>query len=118
MNQCRAVCIGINYPGTSAQLSGCVNDAKDWEAALAALGFKCALVLDEFASKARIVAALTDFVSQTGYRDRLIVTYSGHGTWVPDADGDEPDGRDEALVPIDYRTAGVITDDELYGIFS
>ena len=30
-----ALCIGINdYPGTDSDLSGCVNDANDWAAAL------------------------------------------------------------------------------------
>ncbi len=32
-----ALCIGINdYPGTGSDLAGCVNDANDWAAALAA----------------------------------------------------------------------------------
>ena len=31
----KAVCIGINnYPGTSNDLQGCVNDANDWCALL------------------------------------------------------------------------------------
>ena len=30
----RALCVGINdYPGTNMDLAGCVNDAKDWQAA-------------------------------------------------------------------------------------
>ena len=31
----KALCIGINdYPGTQNDLNGCVNDARDWAAAL------------------------------------------------------------------------------------
>jgi metacaspase-1 len=29
--------------------------------------------------------------------------YSGHGTQIPDDDGDEADGMDEALCPVDYQ---------------
>ena len=35
-----------------------------------------------------------------------------------DEDGDEPDGRDEALCPYDISQGKVLTDDELYDIFS
>jgi hypothetical protein len=47
----------------------------------------------------------------------LWVHYSGHGTQIRDTNGDEVDGFDECIVPCDYNTAGVITDDELYNIF-
>lgn len=43
--------------------------------------------------------------------------YSGHGTKVPDLNGDEDDGYDEALVPLDFDRSGVILDDDLYEIF-
>jgi hypothetical protein len=39
--------------------------------------------------------------------------YSGHGSNVRDRSGDEPDGRDEALVPDDFLNRGYLTDDEL-----
>lgn len=37
----------------------------------------------------------------------------GHGGRVPDNDGDEEDGYDETLIPVDFRSAGMIRDDEL-----
>jgi metacaspase-1 len=40
--------------------------------------------------------------------------YSGHGTQIPDDDGDEADGMDEALCPVDYQTEGMIRDDDIY----
>jgi metacaspase-1 len=43
--------------------------------------------------------------------------YSGHGTDVADTNGDEPDGRDECLVPFDYQSAGFITDDVLKTLY-
>lgn len=39
--------------------------------------------------------------------------YSGHGSRVRDCDGDELDGYDESLVPVDYQTEGKILDDEI-----
>lgn len=49
--------------------------------------------------------------SQSG--DSLVFHYSGHGSRVLDRDGDELDGYDEALVPLDYDTEGKILDDEI-----
>lgn len=39
--------------------------------------------------------------------------YSGHGSRVRDRDGDEIDGYDESLLPVDYETEGRILDDEI-----
>ena len=39
-----------------------------------------------------------------------------HGVSVPDKSGDEEDGMDEAMVPVDYKTGGVILDDTLLEI--
>jgi len=115
----RALCIGINdYPGTGSDLSGCVNDANDWSEELKKRGFEVTLLLDAQAKKAVMVAALTKITQDAGRDDISVITYSGHGTWVPDMDGDEADGRDEALCPHDIGSGEVLTDDELYEIFS
>lgn len=113
MNKKYALCVGINYPGTDAQLSGCVNDAVDWKLLLEANGYRVSSLLDGAATRSGILSELRRLVATAGYGDRIVFTYSGHGTWVPDRDGDEIDGRDEAICPTDFRTAGVITDDEL-----
>jgi hypothetical protein len=47
-----------------------------------------------------------------------IFHYAGHGIQQADQNGDEPDGSDECLMPIDYATAGVITDDVLSELYS
>ncbi len=36
---------------------------------------------------------------------------SGHGGQTKDLDGDEQDGLDETLVPVDRKTAGAIVDE-------
>lgn len=48
--------------------------------------------------------------------DSLILHYSGHGGSVKDTDGDEEDGMDETLCPVDYASAGVIVDDEVHAV--
>jgi uncharacterized caspase-like protein len=109
-----ALCIGINdYPGTQNDLSGCVNDAHDWKAALEKRGFGVEQLLDEAATLAGIRAGLGNLIEKARPGDLLVVTYSGHGTWVPDESGDEPDGRDEAWCPHDLMKNGPLLDDEL-----
>jgi hypothetical protein len=115
----RALCIGINdYPGTGSDLAGCVNDAKDWAAALKRRGFTVQALIDKQATGASIRRAIKAILAQTKRGDLVVVQYSGHGSFVPDKDGDEPDGTDECLCPYDVKTKGPITDDELYDLYS
>lgn len=115
----RSLHIGINdYPGTDMDLAGCVNDADDWRAALEARNFEATSMLDGDATKSNIIEALNKITRDSGRDDIAVITYSGHGTWVPDMDGDESDGRDEALCPYDVTLGNIVTDDELYDIFS
>jgi hypothetical protein len=99
-------------------LAGCVNDANDWRAALEARGFKATSLLDDQATKSNMVEAITKITGDSGRDDIAVITYSGHGTWVPDTDDDEVDGRDEALCPYDITESQILTDDQLYAIFS
>ena len=114
-----ALCIGINnYPGTHMDLQGCVNDANDWAAALGERGFKVAKLLDDQATKAAMVKAMNDQIGKASKGDSLVITFSGHGTYQPDEDGDEVDGLDEALCPYDLQTKGeALIDDEIRAIF-
>jgi metacaspase-1 len=110
-----ALCVGNNYPGTNAALSGCVNDAHDWRDLLVSQGYGVTLLTET--TKAHVLAELSSAVERLGFGDRLVFTYSGHGSWVRDRDGDEPDGRDECLVMADYMQGGLLTDDELDAVF-
>ena len=77
------------------------------------------VLLDEQATKAAILEALEVWLpNSTETGDRIVVYFSGHGTQVPDGDGDEPDGMDEAFLPNDYgrngsRVGDLLIDDEL-----
>ena len=114
----KALCIGINdYPGTANDLSGCVNDANDWSIELAKHGFAVTKMLDGQATRAAMATAFGALISAARAGDTLLITYSGHGTWVPDSSSDEPDGRDEALCPYDIGTAGPLLDDEIRTLF-
>jgi hypothetical protein len=111
MEKC-ALCIGINdYPGTGSDLAGCVNDANDWAATLGKL-------LNKQATGDSIRKGIKALITQAQRGDLVVIQYSGHGSFVPDDDGDEPDGTDECLCPYDIRTKGPITDDEMFDLFS
>ncbi|RPH58773.1 MAG: caspase family protein [Chloroflexi bacterium] len=106
----KAVCIGINnYPGTSSDLQGCVNDANDWAALLQGLGFEVDAILDAQATRQVVKTALGGLVTSAGAGDVVVFTYSGHGTQVLDTSGDESDRYDEAI----YVYDGKVLDDEL-----
>ncbi len=55
----KALCIGINdYPGTNNDLSGCVNDAKDWAEELTRRGFAVSQLLDKEATRAAMIKGI------------------------------------------------------------
>lgn len=114
----RALCIGINYPGTGHALAGCVNDANDWAAELDRRGYAVGLAVDAHATRDNLIGGMAEIIGAAKSGDRVVITYSGHGTWTPDVSGDELDGRDEAICPVDFPTAGLILDDDLYDVFS
>lgn len=45
--------------------------------------------------------------------DSLVFHYSGHGAQQRSYSGDEVDGMDETLCPLDFETQGMIVDDEI-----
>ena len=115
-----ALCIGINNsPGTHMDLAGCVNDAQDWAAELSTRGFTVATLLDDQATKAAMVAGFKSAIGGAASGDIVVISYSGHGTYVPDTNGDEVDGLDEALCPYDIQTANApFIDDEIHALFA
>lgn len=115
----RALCIGINnYPGTHMDLAGCVNDANAWEAELKGRSFEVGKLLDAQATKAGIVDGIARVIDASASGDLVVITFSGHGTYVPDTSGDEIDGLDEGLCPHDIQTGGgALLDDEIHALF-
>ncbi|MCC2033630.1 caspase family protein [Microbacterium allomyrinae] len=111
----RALCIGIDgYP--QDPLGGCVADADAWEAALGANGFEVRSLRDGEATREAMLRAMIDLVTGSTPGDILAIQFAGHGTFVPDLDGDETDDlgpSDEALCPVDFREGSLIVDDDL-----
>ena len=76
-------------------------------------------LVDEQATKAGILDAIETWLpAHTQPGDRVIIYFSGHGDRITDDDGDEVDGMDETLVPVDYgrngeRDEDMLRDDEL-----
>lgn len=121
----RALLIGSNYTATPyVQLSGCINDIIHMRNTLIdAYGYKDENIImlrdddkTRLSTKANILSNLERMVATSVAGDTLWVHYSGHGTQVQDKDGDETDKLDECIVPCDFNTAGLITDDDLFAI--
>lgn len=116
----RALLIGINYEGTDSALSGCINDTTNMKLVLVERGYSPENILvitdhtDLKPTRSTILMELLKLILSGD--KRLFFHYSGHGSYISDVDGDEDDGRDECLVPIDYETNGMIIDDEIRGI--
>jgi hypothetical protein len=117
-----ALVIGINYKGTPVQLQGCINDATNMVDYLVNrrgyLRNNITLITDDTAGKPTCSAIKTliqtlVYRSVTNNAKEIWLHYSGHGTYVRDTNGDEKDGRDECIVPLDYTSNGVIADDFL-----
>lgn len=64
-------------------------------------GFYLTTLLDEQATYDNITRQLTTFVNKTKKGDIVYLHFSSHGQPVEDINGDEEDGWDEAIVPID-----------------
>lgn len=133
----KALLIGCNYPGQAEELESCVGDCLKVRGWLQGFGYECTLLRDDQPDKSlegfgtrtncctrsfgsrptrtNIIAALKALIAWANEEPgrEIWVHYSGHGVGVQDREGDESDGQDEALVPTDFSTKGVIVDDVL-----
>ncbi|KAL2222669.1 caspase domain-containing protein [Thermoascus aurantiacus ATCC 26904] len=122
----KALLIGINYIGQPNQLRGCINDVAEMSTFLnQRYGYRredMVILTDDQANplsqptKANIIRAMHWLVKDAQPNDSLFFHFSGHGGRTPDLDGDEDDGFDDVIYPVDYRVAGHIVDDEMHAI--
>ena len=104
-----ALLFAINdYPGTANDLSCCIADLELSTSRLGALGFQIREFRDNQATRKQFREQLTYAFTNAVAGDYIWIDYSGHGSNVPDRNGDEPDGRDETL----YLYDGNFLDDE------
>lgn len=123
----KALLIGINYQGQKGTLRGCINDVKNVKRFLESHGgYKeedMVILTDEpnrgpkcQPTRANIIRGMQWLVSGARPNDSLFLHYSGHGGQTEDLDGDEDDGYDEVIYPVDYQQAGHIVDDDIHAI--
>lgn len=116
----KALIVGINYEGTSSELRGCINDAKFMESMLRVTYdlTDIKMLLEKDATTANIIRELEWLVDGAEPGDVLYFHYSGHGSQIFDASGDEADRFDEIICPVDIDwVTKVIRDDDLKRIF-
>ncbi|EZG59486.1 metacaspase [Gregarina niphandrodes] len=125
----KALLIGINYFGTRKELNGCVDDVYRMKNLITSVfGFVddplCMTLLTDrpgynkrlSPSRRNCLGAMRWLVKDSGPGDLLFFHYSGHGGQKRNTKGTELTGFDETIMPLDYKTAGHITDDELNNV--
>ncbi|KAJ1656894.1 Ca(2+)-dependent cysteine protease [Dispira simplex] len=130
LSQCtgrkRALLIGINYIGQRHALKGCINDVLNIKRFITEFyNFReCDMVVltdnnpDPRCqpTRANIIRAMHWLVANARANDSFFFHFSGHGSQVVDTSGDEIDGYDETILPVDHRTTGQIVDDDMNSI--
>nr|XP_043626951.1 metacaspase-3-like [Erigeron canadensis] len=118
----RAVLCGVTYKGHRKTLPASINNVRSMHQFLVKLGFQNAsirILTEEESDPARtptrrnILTAMGWLTKGCQSGDSLVFYYAGHGSHETDRSGDEKDGYDEALCPVDYSIAGKILDDEV-----
>jgi hypothetical protein len=114
----KALLIGVNYRGTNNELTGCINDVLTLKSVLEnKFNYKSFVVLTDDEklrpTKNNIMTEMKKLIKDSINCDEIWIHYSGHGYYVDDLNGDDADGKDEVLVPIDYDKNGLIVDDDL-----
>ncbi|KAF5376933.1 hypothetical protein D9615_007299 [Tricholomella constricta] len=122
----KALCIGINYKGQQNELRGCINDARHVRDFLInKWGYRSGdiVLLSDDSKHSRqqptrknIIDAMRWLIRSAKPDDSLFFHYSGHGGQTKDVNGDEVDGWDEVIYPVDFKANGHIIDDEMHNI--
>ncbi|KAL1706126.1 caspase domain-containing protein [Schizophyllum commune] len=117
----KALCIGINYKGTRHELYGASEEVTILKVTSEYEGFKArdivVLTDDNPHSRSRptrqnMLDAMRWLVQDAQLDDSLFF----HCGQTKDKDGDEVDGWDEVIYPLDYETQGHIVDDQMHAI--
>lgn len=112
-----ALLIGINYTGTEYELNGCINDVNTIKDRISQQGFQNIQMLTDLTSekptRENILREFTALLSSAQEGDLLFFSYSGHGSYTLDKNGDENTLYDQLIVPSDFKA---IVDDELKAI--
>jgi len=114
--QIHMIILALDYPGTGNELT-CTQDGKNVAQLAQMCGVTDVVYLENNdCNKDNVLRVIAEVGSRCEDGDYFIFNYSGHGANVPDKDGDEEDGQDEALClvtpegKIDWN--GFLTDDD------
>lgn len=120
----RAVICGVTYGKRKFKLEGTINDVSNMKSLLVEI-FKFPTdrirILTEdqkdqnlIPTKKNILESLKWLVQDCQSEDSLVFYFSGHGLQQPEhREGDEIDGLDETICPVDFLREGMITDNEI-----
>lgn len=120
----RALLIGIDKYQVATPLEGSKDDVKHMQEFIQEVWHykpsQIRTLTDDQATYKNILAEFDSWLiagSRTG--DRVLFYYSGHGSYVPDNNNDEKDGKDETLVAVEAEGDGTgqIRDDEISARF-
>jgi hypothetical protein len=114
--QDRALLIGIDKYQNASQLVGSKQDAKDMQQFIKSVwgyqNHQIRILTDAQATRQAILNAFDNWLIKGSRRgDKILFYFSGHGSHTTDRNGDESDGYDEFLLPVDFPR--MITDDEI-----
>ena len=126
-NNKKALLVGINYTSIpQIRLRGCINDIVNMsEVLMDSFDYDRSNIIklrDDtkdprfLPTKANILNNLTNLVNESSKLSEIWFHYSGHGSKVRTINSTEIDGIDEVIVPIDYRKAGLIIDNDIFNI--
>jgi metacaspase-1 len=119
MAEGRSLHVGLNgvdpdhYDGWAGELTACEADATSMEAIAKSTGFTTSTLLTQVATRAAVTSAIEEAAGSLVVGDIFLLSYAGHGGYVPDVSGDEPDARDETWCLYD----GELIDDELWQVW-
>jgi hypothetical protein len=121
----RALLIGINYKGQQGELFGCHNDIRNIKRYLVEehhFDVKDMIILmDDDVSieptRKNIENAFIKITDVCQSDDVVWFHYAGHGDRKKDISRDEKSGVDSTLIPVDFRSSGVIDDDTINKLF-
>ena len=108
-----ALILGVSdYMGTQYDLNGVKQDVLRMEKLFKSWGFNVTLI--KSADSMNLESYLANYTNLKA-NDNFIFYYSGHGFYTKDINGDEADGKDEALVLSDGKKDKLFIDDALFG---
>ncbi len=105
----RALLIGVGkYQHPKINLPGIDKDITMMKEVADLMGFSQIKILrDNEATLNRIEQAIEEWlVQKTTKNDRVLIYFTGHGSQIPDTNGDEKDNVDEVLLPHDMHVQG------------